>query len=96
MTVEADDFAENLAVSRVNRFVFIIFRLESNGIFFTEIALYRRFVVDEGHDDFTVVRRILMADDELVPFENACIFMLSPWTMSMKQSSLPMKSAGKG
>ena len=54
MTIEADDFAENLAVTRINRFVFIIFRLESNGVLFAEISLYRRFVIDEGDDDFAV------------------------------------------
>ena len=78
MTIEADDFAENLAVTRINRFVFIIFRLESNGVLFAEISLYRRFVIDEGDDDFAVFCRVLMANDELVAFEDAGIFHAVP------------------
>ena len=46
--------------------------------FSRKISLYRRFVIDEGDDDFAVFCRVLMANDELVAFEDAGIFHAVP------------------
>lgn len=69
MAVETDDLTENGDVSRDNRLIVIIFRLETDMISLAVVTLYRCFLTTyECNDDITVVRGILLCDDEEISF----------------------------
>lgn len=67
-----------MAIPGINRFVFVIFRLQADRVGFVEVALDRRFFANEGDDDFAVFCRFLAADDELVAFEDAGVLHAVP------------------
>ena len=67
-----------MAIPGINRFVFVIFRLQADRVGFVEVALDRRFLANEGDDDFAVFCRFLSADDELVAFEDTGVLHAVP------------------
>lgn len=74
MPVEADDFAADDDFFGNDRLVLIIFRLQTDVIFlFVEALDGRIFIANECDYDVAILRVILLGNDEVVAFMDACI-----------------------
>ena len=74
MAIEADDFAADDDFFGNDRLVLIIFRLQTDVIFlFVEALDGRIFIANECDYDVAILSVILLGNDEVVAFMDACI-----------------------